>query len=165
MSLTTASVNPFQWPPPFLNVAFSISLIALFACVGIIFVYARRRPVGTPVTWGEALVAAVFLFGVMFLAYGIAPHQWLAFADNSLRWRSDKIVMGPGDVIHKYVPFIVSYQAIRDIVASAIYIVFLGVQGFMWTWWQRRGQTKPKAIPTSAYGRPLLKPAKREVSA
>jgi hypothetical protein len=165
VSLTTASVNPFQWPPPFLNVAFSISMIALLLCVAIVVLYAKRRPAGTPVSWGEALVAAVFLFGTMFLAYGIVPHQFLAYADNQLRWRSDKIVMGPSNVIKDYVPFVVSYQAIRDILASGLYIVFLGVQGFLWTWWQRRGQVKPKALPTSAFGRPLLKPAKREVSA
>ncbi len=28
------------------------------------------------------------------------------------------------------------------------------------SWWQNRGQSKPKALPTSAFGRPLLKPAK-----
>lgn len=65
-----------------------------------------------------------------------------------------------GDVVDKYVPFTVSYQAVRDVIAAVIYIVFLLVQGFLWTWWQRRGVVKPKQIPRSAYGRPLLKPAK-----
>jgi hypothetical protein len=29
----------------------------------------------------------------------------------------------------------------------------------MWSKWQARGQEKPKALPISAYGRPLVKKA------
>jgi hypothetical protein len=143
-------------------VAFVISLIACVLPCVLVVPYAKRRPVGTPVTWGEAMVAAVFLFAVMFVAYGIAPHQWLAYADNELRWRSDKILFGPADVVKNVVPFTISYQAIRDIIAAGIYIVFLGVQIWLWGFWQNRGKVKPKALPVSAFGRPLLKPAKRQ---
>jgi len=162
LRLTVAAFNPWHWPPRFLNVAFSLSVLVLVVCVVGVVLYAKRRPVGTPTTWGEAMVASVFIFGVMFVAYGIAPHQWLAFADNQLRWRSDKILMGPGDVVKNVVPFTVSYQAIRDIIAAVIYIVFLGVQIWLWGFWQNRGKVKPKALPVSAFGRPLLKPAKRQ---
>ena len=150
------------WPPVFLNVALSIALITLLLSVLGVVLYARRRPVGTPVTWGEAMVASVFLFAVMFVAYGIVPHQWLAFADNELRWRSDKIVFGPGDVLDKALPFTITYQTIRDFIAAGIYIVFLLVQGKLWVFWQNRGKVKPKELPVSAFGRPLLKPAKKE---
>ena len=142
--------------------AFGISIAFLVVSVVAVRLYAKRRPVGTPTTWGEAMVASVVLFGVMFVAYGIAPHQWLAYADNELRWRSDKILLGPGDLFDKALPFTLTYQTIRDIIAATLYIVFLLVQGLLWTSWQRRGQQKPKAIPTSAFGRPLLKPAKKE---
>ncbi len=142
--------------------AFGISIAFLVLSVVAVLLYAKRRPVGTPTTWGEAMVASALLFGVMFVAYGIAPHQWLAYADNELRWRSDKILLGPGDLFDKVLPFTLTYQTVRDIIAATLYIVFLLVQGLLWTAWQRRGQQKPKAVPTSAFGRPLLKPAKKE---
>lgn len=140
-------------------VAFAFSLLLTLAlCAGVV-AYASRRPVGTPLSWGEALVAGLYLFGAMFLIYGVVPHQWLNFADNELRWRSDKILMGPGDIFDKALPFTLTYQVIRDILATGIYGVGLVGQGLLWTWWQRRGQTKPKELPTSAYGRPLVKKA------
>ena len=142
--------------------AFGISIAFLVLSVVAVLLYAKRRPVGTPTTWGEAMVASALLFGVMFVAYGIALHQWLAYADNELRWRSDKILLGPGDLFDKVLPFTLTYQTVRDIIAATLYIVFLLVQGLLWTAWQRRGQQKPKAVPTSAFGRPLLKPAKKE---
>ena len=41
--------------------------------------------------------------------------------------------------------------------AAGIYIVALGIQIWLWAKWQNRGKTKPKEIPTSAFGRPLVK--------
>ena len=143
-------------------VAFVISLLAcVIPCVAVLL-YAKRRPVGTPVTWGEAMAAAVLLFALMFIAYGILPHQWLAYADNELQWRRDKILLGPGGTFEFNRPFLISYEALRDVIATGIYIVALGAQVALWAKWQNRGKVKPKAIPTSAYGRPLLKPAKKD---
>jgi hypothetical protein len=141
-------------------VALGFSFFGLVLSVLTIFFYARRRPIGTPLTWGEAMVAAVFAFAVMFIAYGIFPHQWLNFADNELKWRADKFLHGPGDVVDK-LPFDVTYEVIRDLIAVGIYVVLLGAQIALWSVWQKRGQTKPKALPRSAFGRPLLKPASR----
>jgi Na+-driven multidrug efflux pump len=140
-------------------VAFVFSLIATIVLTAIAPRYARRRPQGTPVTWGEAMVAALFVFFVMFIAWGVLPHQWLTYADNDLQWRKDKIVMGPGDTIDKFLPFTVTYEAVRDILAAGIYIVTLGVMIALWAQWQNRGKEKPKELPTSAYGRPLVKKA------
>ena len=140
-------------------VAFVFSLIATIVLSAIAPLYARRRPQGTPLTWGEAMVAAFFVFFVMFLAWGVMPHQWLAYADNDLQWRKDKIVMGPGDLLDKLLPFTITYEAVRDIIAAGIYIVTLGVMIALWAQWQNRGKEKPKELPTSAYGRPLVKKA------
>jgi hypothetical protein len=141
-------------------VALVVALLGLMLCVAVVVLYARRRPAGTPLTWGEAMAAAVFVFGAMFIAYGMLPHQWLNFADNELRWRSDKFVKGPGDLA-LHLPFAITYEKIRDLIAVGIYVVALGGQIFLWSFWQSRGKTKPKALPTSAFGRPLLKPARR----
>ena len=139
-------------------VAFVVSLVALVVCVAGIVAYARRRPLGTVPTWGEAMAASTFVFFVMFLAYGIVPHQWLAWADNELNWRADKILYGPGDLVAK-LPFTVTYQVLRDLIAAGLYIVFLGGMVALWSMWQARGKTKPAELPVSSYGRPLVKKA------
>jgi predicted permease len=140
-------------------VALVTAFLALMLCVGVIVFFAHRRPIGTPVTWGEAMVAAIFVFAAMFIAYGMLPHQWLNYSDNELKWRADKFVKGPGNVI-TYLPFKVTKEKTRDIIAVIIYVIGLGGQIFLWSYWQNRGKSKPKALPTSAFGRPLLKPAK-----
>jgi hypothetical protein len=139
-------------------VAFVVSLVALVLSLAVVIAVARRRPVGAPLTWGEAMVASTYAFFVMFLAYGIVPHQWLAWADNELNWRADKILYGPGDLVAK-LPFTVTYQVIRDLIAAGLYVVFLGGQVYLWSMWQNRGKTKPAELPVSSYGRPLVKKA------
>src|SRR3954452_17892406 len=103
------------------------------------------------------MVAALYVFFVMFLGWGIMPHQWLTYADNALHWRKDKILIGPGSAAYNVTRFTVSYEALRDIVAVLLYGITLGGMGFLWAGWQRRGAEKPKELPTSAYGRPLVK--------
>ena len=66
-------------------VAFTTSCLVLIAISAIGVWYGKRRPVGTPLTWGEAMVAAVYVFFVMFWAYGVVPHLWLAWADGDLQ--------------------------------------------------------------------------------
>ena len=157
-------------------VAFIFSSILALAMVGVIVRVAGRRPAGTPLTWGEAFVAGIFVFTLLFLLYGVIPHQWLAWADNELEWRSDKvgIPMGPiksGPFIKDHLlfsegiplpngAFIVTAEVLRDIIAAGLYIVFLLAQIKMWLWWQKRGQ-RPAETPelTSAYGRPLVRKA------
>jgi phosphatidylglycerophosphate synthase len=142
-----------------LNVAFILSLIVLAIGCGIVVAYSKRRPKDAPLTWGEAMVGALFVFFMMFVAYGIMPHQWLTFADNSLHWRKDKLIYGPHNVIHNWLRFTISYEAIRDIIAVNLYVVAVAIQCILWSVWQKRGQEKPKELPTSAYGRPLVKKA------
>jgi hypothetical protein len=138
-------------------VAFLTALVITVAITVAVMQYGKRRPVGTPLTWGEAMFGAAVVFFAIFLIYGVVPHQWLAFADSELGWRKDKILFGPFDIIDKVVPFTITYEAIRDIIAAGIYIVALGIQIALWAKWQNRGKVKPKAIPTSAFGRPLVK--------
>lgn len=137
-------------------VAFGVSVAVLIGGVAFCLYVGRRRPIGTPFTWGEAMVAATFVFGLMLLAYGIVPNQWLKWADNELLWRSDKILyrlefVGRGRIT-------ISYQALRDLLVSVIYIVGLGGQVALWAAWQKRGK-KTAIEPTSAFGRPLVKKA------
>jgi hypothetical protein len=164
-------------------VAFIFSVLVLIAVTAVVPLYAGRRPAGAPLTWGEAMVAALFVFFVMFLAWGIVPHQWLAYADNDLGWRKDKIGIPAGPLGFLFgnaengivsndanvffpngVPLTsghltITAEVVRDIVAVVIYGITLGGMGVLWAQWQRRGAEKPKEIATSAYGRPLVKKA------
>lgn len=139
-------------------VALIVSLILTFAMAAGVFAYGAKRPVGKPVTWGEALLAGTYIYALLFLMYGVVPHQWLTLADGPWQWRKDAIVAGPGSTgFLKDLPFSVTKQTLRDIVVTMIYIVFLGAQIAGWALWQNRGKAKPVAIETSTYGRPLVK--------
>ena len=132
-----------------------------------IFAYAARRPIGTAVSWREAMVGAGDVFFLGFLAYGVIPHQWLTLAENEWGFRADRILFGKGDIVKPisqggWLPFDITYQAMSDIVAVTFYAVFLGVQIWMWSAWQNRGKTseaKAQAAlsQTSSFGRPLIK--------
>ena len=138
-------------------VAFIASILGLAVTLAVIVRYMVKRPVDAGLTWGEAMIASTFVFFAMFLAYGILPHQWLAWADNELKWRKDKLLLGPGDIIQQALPFEVSYEALRDIIAVGIYGVLLVIHVALWMVWQNRGKAKPAELPTSPYGRPLVR--------
>lgn len=76
-------------------VAFLSSLIVMALLVAPVFPYAKKRPVGTPLTWGESMAGAVYIFFILFWIYGVVPHQWLTWADAELGWRPDVIWFGP----------------------------------------------------------------------
>ena len=151
--------------------AFVSSMIAMILMVAVCMYVGNRRPIGTPLTWGEAMVAGTWVFGIMMLAYGIVPHQWLNFADNELLWRPDKLLVGisSGGVVWGNDAknlggtgrILINYQAIRDIIASVIYIVLLGGQMYLWSVWQKRGRKKPGDVEEarSRFGRPVLRKA------
>ncbi len=164
-------------------VAFITSLIMTAVLIGVLLRFAKNRPPGTPLTWGEAFMAALFLFGLFLMIYGVVPDRWLRFADGELKWRSDKVGIPLGGIGighwhllgmkkpyllfskgiyfgHSRAKIKITAQVVRDVVATAIYGVGLVGHAAMWLWWQRRGQ-KPvgeqPALTTSAYGRPLVR--------
>ena len=157
--MTTAFYARYNIPG--LNVAFVFSFLLTVVMTLAVIPLAKRRPLGTPLSWGEAMVAAVYSFFVMFLAYGVVPHQWLTHAGNELNWRADRFIIGPklgSKHLLKYLPFSITRQAAQDTIAALIYIVFFGLQIFVWVWWQKRGSKKAGAKElTSSYGRPLVK--------
>jgi len=117
----------------------------------------RRRPEPGSLTWGQAMVTAMYAYFVLFWWYGVIPHQWLTFADNELLWRKDKAWNGPGQIISK-LPFTVSYLVLRDLIVVGIYAVGLVLFVVLWMRWQNRAKTKPTTdVARSNYGRPLVK--------
>ena len=71
-------------------VAFVVSFAIAILGMVVVHLYGRHRPVGAPLTWGEAIVAATFVFFLMFWAYGVVPNQWLQWANNELGWTPSK---------------------------------------------------------------------------
>jgi len=150
-------------------VAFLASVIITGIMCGIIVAVGRHRPSGTPLTWGEALVAATFLFALMLMLYGVVPNQWLLWAGGDLGWRSDSFgIPTPfGRLFEEGITFggrgriMISAQTIADVIAATIYgIGFVG-QIVAWKKWQTRGRksTAVGRVETSAFGRPFMKKA------
>jgi hypothetical protein len=147
-----------------MNQAFLTALIATLVLSLAIIPYGKRRPVNAPFSWGEAMLASTYLFGVLFLAFGILPHQFIDHADKDLGWSKDKIIYGPFDILKPesaggWNPITLQYEAVRDIVVVVLHAVLFAMYIFIAVWWQKRGDVKPKELPTSTYGRPLVRKA------
>jgi hypothetical protein len=156
------AIDVLEWPG--MNVAFLVSFVASIVLTLVAIPYGKRRPVGKPMSWGEAMLAATYAFFVMFLAFGIVPHQWIDHADKNLGWSRDNIVMGPGGILKPrplggWMPFTLQYEAIRDTVVVVLHVIYFGLILFIWSWWQKRGQVKTAEIEVSTFGRPLVKKA------
>jgi hypothetical protein len=148
---------------------FYVALTIMLVGIGVCVLVGRRRPPGTPLTWGEALVAAMFVFGLMLVGYGVVPNEWLKWADNQLLWRPDRLWLA---ISSKGVQFgnnaaqiggrgriLVTYQAVRDIIAATIYIVILAAHVALWVMFQKRGRKPVVAAEverTSTFGRPVV---------
>jgi hypothetical protein len=157
------AIDILEWPG--MNQAFLFSLALTLILTFAVIPYGKRRKLGTPVSWGEAMVGATYIFFVMFLAYGVVPHQWLVHVQNELGWQSDKLLFGPGEILKSEAqggsfPFDINYLQLGDVIVVVIYAFFLGLNIWIWSWWQKRGTKAAAAeIERSTYGRPLVRKA------
>lgn len=118
-----------------------------------------------PTTWVQAMVGALLVAGLSLLAFGSVPHEFITYADSELQWSRRDLIMIDLPVL----PFDISRQAVRDIIAAGLYTNSFAAAIAMWTMWQRRHdeaearqaarEEEPALVPagTSAYGRPLSK--------
>ena len=141
-----------------------MSFVAALALSLAVIPYGKRRKPGGSTSWGEAMLAATFIFGVLFLTYGVVPHQWIDHADKNLGWSRDKLIFGPAGILKPqsaggWNPITLTYEAVRDTLVVVIHAVFFGLHMFLAVWWQKRGAVTQKELPTSTYGRPLVKRA------
>jgi hypothetical protein len=142
----------------FSNVAFTGSLIVTALFVTGVVLYSKRRPADAPLSWGEAMVGAMYVTFGLFWAFGVVPHQWLSHAEGNLAMRSDAILAGPGSTgwLQDF-PVVITKATLSDFVAVNLYILAFAVAIAMWAVWQGRGAKQTDEIETSAYGRPLVK--------
>lgn len=147
-------------------VAFTVSsLIGILGLVAVVWYGKTRRAPGATLTWGQANLAAAYAFFLMFWWYGIIPHQWLTWADNELNWRPDRTLWGIGDFLRPeaeggWLPLTLNWLHVRDLIAVLIYGIGLGLQIWIWAWWndrEKKAQAAAAVVPTSTYGRPLVK--------
>lgn len=154
------AIDVLNWPG--MNQAFLTSLIASTGLTLVVIPYGKRRPADKKASWGEAMLGSAYAFGVMFLAFGIVPHQWIDHADKDLKWDSTKLLFGPGGILKPqseggWNPITLQYEAIRDVVVVLIHVYFFGLLLFLFLWWQKRGEVKSTEVAVSTYGRPLVK--------
>lgn len=156
-------IDVLEWPG--FNQAFIVSFVAAIVLSLAIIPYGKRRPVDKPFRWGDAMLGATYIFGVLFLAFGIVPHQWIDHADKNLGWSRDKLLIGWGGFLKPesqggWNPITLQYEAVRDTVVVILHLIFFVLFVYLAIWWQKRGDAKQKELPAaSTYGRPLVKRA------
>ena len=142
----------------FANVAFTGSLLLSFAMAGSVVWYSKRRPKDAPLTWGQAMAAAMYVTFMMFFFFGVVPDRWLTYAGGPLGMRANAIVAGPGSTGWlRTLPIVITKATVADIGATIIYGVGLVGTTKLWKIWQSRGQSVSDEVQTSTYGRPLVK--------
>lgn len=142
----------------FLNVAFTGSvLLSVALTLGVVW-YARRRPVGAPLSWGQAMLAAVYVTFLLYWFFGVVPDRWMIHAEGEMAMRADAILAGPGSTgwLEGF-PVVVTKQAVADFVTINIYGIGFVASVAMWAVWQGRGKKTVDEVETSSYGRPLVK--------
>jgi hypothetical protein len=112
-------------------------------------------------TWARATVAALITFTAFVFYFGMAPSEWLNFAQTDLDWSSQRqaIVLPPFLVLGNDVA--ISWAAIKDSIQMGYSLGLLGFAGVLAIQIQRMKDGRPAGAPPvekkSPYGRPLVK--------
>jgi hypothetical protein len=120
--------------------------------------YSFKRPADAPLTWGEAMAAALYVMFSFFWANVIVAQQWLNLATSEWKWGPTQILLGPHNgLVHP--PFTITRSTLSDIILLLIYGFFLNLQIAVWIIWQTRGkrQKTESTVRQSSFGRPVAK--------
>jgi hypothetical protein len=157
--------NIADWPLDAIIV--DLVLVTLTAHAMLLVLSRRPRDPKAELTWVEAFAGSIGTFALMVLAYAVVPHEWLTYANSYLPWGdSTKFIFRSTEdmlwILPWHWPFDFNYPALRDIVVTGIYIVFLGVNLKLWVMWQKRHEVREVPAPAegaparrSRFGRPL----------
>ena len=133
-------------------VALIVALVVTVAMSAGVVAYSYIRPADQPTTWGEAMVASVYIFFLFVMLFGILPDQFIDYADNDLAWTNEKFVFTEASIM----PFRMDYQKVRDLIVVVEHLVALGAIPAVAVAWQKRGDRVAPST-TSDFGRPLVK--------
>lgn len=134
------------------------STVLLVLIVGAIVAVAKRPKPAEPSTWAQSMTGAVIVFATMMLAYGTIPHEWLNFANGYLKWDAAHYVIRSDQW---FLNITITKAVVTDVVASLLYVVFLGGNIALFSMWQKRkpaeapAETESTPSRTSAFGRPV----------
>ncbi|MET0920632.1 MAG: hypothetical protein ABWY77_05485 [Acidimicrobiia bacterium] len=146
---------------PWMRPAGRLIWALLFTFIGLAIIVAlmKRPKPNRPSTWAECMAGAVGVFAMMTLAYAVVPHEWITFSDKYLQWDTTHFVIRSGQSLGiANFPFDINKQAVRDVIAATIYIVFFAINLYLFVAWQKRGEVKEATTATpkkSRFGRPL----------
>lgn len=152
----------FSWMQPAGRLIWS--LIATGIGFAIILAFLRRPKSRLPATWAQCMAGAVATFAMFFLVYAIVPNEFLNFADGYLVWSTDKFLVTHNQWGTNLPPIDIPYSAVKDALAAGIYIVFFGINLYLFSAWQKRPTAEEaeaaaageeKVVRTSRFGRPI----------
>src|SRR5581483_9500447 len=158
-----ANVENWQWDA----IIVDLVLVAVTAHAMLMVLSRRPRDPNAETTWVEAFGGAIGVFAILLLAYAVVPHEWLTYANSYLQWGdSSKFIFRSTEdmlwILPWHWPFDFNYPALRDIVVTGIYLLFLGLNLKMWVMWQKRHEVGEAPAPVegaparrSRFGRPL----------
>jgi hypothetical protein len=125
-------------------VSFVGSFLVVFVMIGAVVAYGNKRPAGAPLTWGEAMVGAVFAFFCLFWAYGVVPESWILWSANEHKWRPDQNLTGPHGTLLKG-PISFSKGGLADLITVLIYGFMINAQVVLFIFWNKRGKLQADA--------------------
>lgn len=159
---TTHLAVTLSWLGPAGRLLQAIALtFVLLAAATVYLVVVPKSP--RPATWAQAMAGAVFVFALFILGYGVIPSEWIIFANAYLQWDETQFILNQNSIV----PFDITRNVARDVVAVLIYVFFLGTNLALWSLWQKRKTADERAAEapaeeaagTSPYGRPVTRKA------
>jgi riboflavin transporter FmnP len=141
-----------------------IAIALTFGLLAVVTIYLVAVPKSSqPATWAQSMAGAVLVFALFILGYGVIPSEWIIFANAYLQWDNAHFIIEQNEIL----PFDITQNVARDLVAVLIYVFFLGTTLTLWSLWQKRKTAEERAEAsaaaessgTSAYGRPVTRKA------
>jgi hypothetical protein len=118
--------------------------VLLAAGIAVVLVLLRiPKKSSEPATWAATIVGGMFVLAMMVLAYGTIPHEWLTFASSYLNFSKATFIVREGQLPGNLPPFDIPKSAFVDGVAALMYIVFIGLNVYLFSAWQKRKVREP----------------------
>jgi fumarate reductase subunit D len=134
-----------QWPRHAGRLIWA-SLILLIGIIAAFVVIRRPKKSAEPATWAQSIAGALLVWVMMVLAYGTVPHEWLNFGNAYLNFNKATFVAHHDQFASHIPPFDITRAVVVDGVAALMYVVFIGLQVYLFAAWQKRKVAEPVAV-------------------